>query len=421
MKGFISQGCGFRWTSSLLVFLLLHLTHTAVAEEDGGAFRVGWNDGVRVKSQDERFEIKFGGRIFLDGAYVEADNTLDRIAPKLQGRGVEIRSARLYSEGTIYRAVRYKLEYDFEGGDLSAADVWIGLAIIPCVGHVRFGHMKEPYSLAALTDGNSITFMERALPAEAFAPSRNTGIQLSNSALDDRMTWSLGVFQATGESGNGFSDGSDYNVTVRMTGLPWYADEGRKLLHVGLSYSHQFRSRDAPVRFGSRPEAHFASRETVNTGDFDADDVDLLTPELALVFGPVSLQAEYFYVPIKRTGEKDLSYDGFYITVSYFVIGGQRRYEMREGVFGRVVPKENFRPTKSGWGAVELAGRISELDTNGPSMKGGKELNFTFGMNWYLNPNSRLMFNYIHASEDDRPDGANGDLNIVQARAQIDF
>ena len=94
---------------------------------------------------------------------------------------------------------------------------------------------------------------------------------------------------------------------------------------------------------------------------------------------------------------------------------------MKKGYFGRVVPEKNFHPTQPGCGALELAGRISELDTNGPSLRGGKELNFTFGANWYLNPNTRFMFNYIRASAADRPDGAEGDLHVVQARIQIDL
>ena len=458
-----SQGRGFVWLSLVLMFMLLFFVQSSLAaeekpvteeileimrsegqiteeqykelkekarkeqEEDESTFRLYWQDGVRLDSKDDKFKIKFGGRIFLDWTFIDTDDKLDRTRPGLQGHGVEIRSARLYSEGTIYDALQYKLEYDFaggdsgEGGDPTAEDVWIGLTKIPYVGDIRFGHMKEPFSLDELTNGSHITFMERALPVEAFAPGRNTGVQLLNSALDDRITWKVGAFQDTDDFGYGFSDSSDYDITARVTGLPWYADNGRKLLHLGLSYSHQFRSSDNQIRLASRPEAHNTSDETVDTGDFDADDVDLFAPELALVFGPFSVQTEYFHIPIKSDSGGDPTYDGFYINVSGFVTGEHRNYDAKEGYFGRVLPKKNFHPTQPGWGAVELAARISELDTNGGDVRGGKELNFTFGLNWYLNPNTRLMFNYVHASVDDRIDGANGDMNIFQARIQIDF
>jgi len=451
-----SQGRAFVWLSSVLMVMLLFLVQSALAdeekpvteeileimrsegqiteeqykelkekakkehEEDESTFRAYWQDGVRLDSKDNKLKIKFGGRIFLDWTQIDTEGKLDRKRPDLQGHGVEIRSARLYSEGTIYEAVQYKLEYDFEGGNLNAKNVWIGLTKIPYVGNIRFGYMKEPFSLDELTSGSYITFMERALPVEAFAPGRNTGVQLLNSALDDRITWKVGAFQDTDEFGNAFSNSSDYNITARVTGLPWYADKD-KLLHLGLSYSHQFRSPANQVRFASRPEAHNTSDETVDTRDFDADDVDLFAPELALVFGPFSVQAEYFYVPIKSDSGGDPTYDGFYINVSGFVTGEHRNYDVKKGYFGRVLPKKNFHPTQPGWGAVELAARISELDTNDGDVRGGKELNLTFGANWYLNPNTRFMFNYIYASVDDRLDKANGDLNIFQARVQIDF
>ena len=391
-------------------------------EEEESTFRAYWQDGVRLDSKDNRFKIKFGGRIFLDWTYIDTNDKLDKTRPDLQGHGVEIRSARLYSEGTIYDAVQYKLEYDFEGGDLNAEDVWIGLTKIPYVGNIRFGHMKEPFSLELQASLSHITFMERALPVEAFSPGRNgrnTGVQLLNSAFDERITWKVGAFQDTDEFGNGFSNNSDYNIAARLTGLPWYAENGRKLLHLGLSYSHRFRSPDNPVRFASPPEAHNTGSPTVDTRDFEVDDVDLLTPELALVFGPFSVQTEYFYVPIKGDSAGDPTYDGFYINVSGFVTGEHRNYDMVGGYFGRVKPKKNFHPTQPGWGALELAARISELDTNDGNVKGGKQLNLTFGANWYLNPNTRFMFNYIYAKVDDHPDSANGELNIFKPESRL--
>ncbi|NLE39072.1 MAG: porin, partial [Pirellulaceae bacterium] len=43
----------------------------------------------------------------------------------------------------------------------------------------------------------------------------------------------------------------------------------------------------------------------------------------------------------------------------------------------------------------------------------------TIGLNWYLNPYTRVMFNYVHSTlEDDLGDGS---LSIFQMRTQIDF
>ena len=52
------------------------------------------------------------------------------------------------------------------------------------------------------------------------------------------------------------------------------------------------------------------------------------------------------------------------------------------------------------------------------------EFYVTADLNWYFNPNIRLMFNYIRAHVEDRrtsPSIGNGYANIFQARLQFAF
>jgi phosphate-selective porin OprO/OprP len=83
----------------------------------------------------------------------------------------------------------------------------------------------------------------------------------------------------------------------------------------------------------------------------------------------------------------------------------------------------NFRPLKGGWGALELGLRYSYVDLNDEGIKGGKESNLTAGLNWYLSPNFRFMFNYIRARVKDRkiPPVDSGRADIFQARFQIAY
>ena len=71
-------------------------------------------------------------------------------------------------------------------------------------------------------------------------------------------------------------------------------------------------------------------------------------------------------------------------------------------------------------GAWEIAGRFSYLDLNDKAIQGGTITDYTAGLNWYLNPYTKLMLNDVYSTDEPRV-GANGYLNTVEMRAQIDF
>ena len=85
-------------------------------------------------------------------------------------------------------------------------------------------------------------------------------------------------------------------------------------------------------------------------------------------------------------------------------------------MFGRVIPKNPFRPSARQWGAFQIAARVSMLDLDDADIRGGQELNFTLGLNRYLLSNLRLSANYVHG----RVFGQ-GDVDILQARLHVDF
>jgi phosphate-selective porin OprO/OprP len=62
--------------------------------------------------------------------------------------------------------------------------------------------------------------------------------------------------------------------------------------------------------------------------------------------------------------------------------------------------------------------RLSNLDLNdaGAGVSGGELDDLTLGVNWYLDPTTRVMLNWVNA--DIR---GLGEANALQARFQIDF
>ncbi len=378
-------------------------------------FRVHWKEGVRFDSEDGRFKLKFGGRIMNDWATISEGDSLSGAHGDFEN-GTEIRRARLYVSGDIYEDFMFKAQYDFAGGDADINDMYIGMKNIPYVGHLKVGHFKEAFGLEEMNSSKYVIFMERSL-ASAFLPARNSGAMIYDDALDQRLTWAAGIFHDADGFGNGTEDGN-FSVTGRVTGLPWYRENGRKLLHLGLAYS--YRSPDA-TQFRSKPESNLVPVYLVDTGSFAVEDERRLGAELALVHGPFSFQGEYMRSDVDTELVGDRSFDGYYVEASYFLTGESRAYKRSAGAFGRMKPKRNFSLSGAnrGPGAWEVGLRYSHLDLNDGVIRGGEQDDITLGLNWYLNPNVRIMWNYVHAEVDDAL--ADGDLDIFQTRFQVDF
>ena len=78
----------------------------------------------------------------------------------------------------------------------------------------------------------------------------------------------------------------------------------------------------------------------------------------------------------------------------------------------------NIKP-RSPYGALELAIRYSELDLDDGTVLGGRERDWTAGVNWYLNRYLKLQANYVHANSDRR--GLPVDPNVVEVAHKIPF
>jgi phosphate-selective porin OprO and OprP len=378
-------------------------------------FRFYWKDGPKFETADKNFKLHLGGRIQNDWAIVTPSKALqEEVGIGSFQSGTEFRRARLEIEGDIYKDFFFKFQLDFAGGDVTFKDVYMGAQNVPGVQEVRIGHYKEYFSLEEQTSSKYITFMERALP-NVFSPERATGAGIHPNFFGERLTYGLGVFRGnTQETGNGFGDNQDYDLSTRVTGLPWYEDKGSQLVHLGFSYVHQFRSNE-DLRYRQRPESHLASR-FVDTGDFPANSIDLVNPELAAVWGPLSLQAEYIRAFVDAPELDDPAFDGWYAYLSYFVTGEHRVYKLEEAAFDKVSPKHNFHfGPDGGWGAWEVAARYSKLNLNSGDVQGGNLGDSTLGVNWYLNPNIRIMANYVYSGRTDKP----GSANIYESRFQV--
>jgi len=398
---------------------------------DVSGLHVYWKDRFRVESVEKAVRIQVGGIAQLDSGYIGADRELETAFPGLRGYHTDFRRLRLTTCTTLYDTIDIEFDIDF-AQQQEIKDFWIGMGDLPVLGNVRAGHIKEPFSLEELTSNTNLTFMERGLPILAFSPGRDVGVLCQNTALDDRMTWSVGAFMVTGSFANlvnatdRLSHISGYALTGRITTLPWYGERGRRLMHAGFSFTYQDRdetSQDSRLTLSALPESDITNQRLISTPSFYCGGMYLIAPEFAVVLGPLSFQAEVVQVAVDAGGANNPDFWGGYVYASYFLTGEHRLYDREAGIFFQVTPKNNFQFLGSGWGAWELALRFSYADLNGGNIRGGREGNIAAGINWYIDPHFRLVVNYIHVDARDRTDPPldSGTSCIYQARLQIAF
>ncbi len=387
---------------------------------------------LKFKTKDGDFKAQVGGRVQVDGAWYSDDEGI-------LGDGTEIRRARLFMAGTVWNDWHFKGQYDFAGDSASVNDAYIkytGLEdIIGFPLDTTIGHFKEAFALEQLTSSKYITFMERALPVEAFAPGRNLGFAVNSHGklFDGGWTAAAGIFGEGIDGGPGGGIDEVYGGVGRLTIAP--IAEKTRVLHIGgaIEYRELKESLGAGTSFRvrSRPESHIADARLVSATLFTSPaagtkfegNVTRYGAELAGVWGPFSAQGEYIRADydIDTVGGIDADFDGWYAYTSWFVTGESRNYSAKTGAFGRVQP--NGIVGKGGIGAFEVASRFSYLDLNDGLVArggrdGGREKNWTFGLNWYATPSIRFMANYIFVDVDG---GTNINPEIFQVRGQVDF
>ena len=350
------------------------------------------DDGFRIASGDGGWSVQVGALQQLDlAAYNDDEVDLSD--------GTEMRRSRLSVAGTFLKDWQYRVEYEFATSSAALTDAYVTYnAYKPVV--VTLGQFKPPFGMEALSQDKSATFMERALPFYLVSPVvvRAPGAMLSSSGTQ----WSAAVGVFGEPVGNAQGGDEGYGAAARATYAP--LSIGSRIVHLGLSGQWRDPTQDNStnttgakfdtVRFRAKPESNILAQRFVDTGELaDVKNYSFAGVEFAAQYDALSLQTEYQQVSVQRGAPANLDFDTWYAQLACTLTGEARPYRVDRGVFEGIKPAKNFGA--SGWGAFEVAARISELDlTDGP-VTGGRERNATAAVSWYLNPFLRVSANYV--------------------------
>ena len=336
--------------------------------------KVETKGGIKVSTPDKAFEASIGGRIHFD-AYA-----FDRDLASTTGT-TEFRRARLTLAGKLY-GWDYKMEQDFAAGtnldglrDLYVARTALG-------GKFTIGQFKPYRSMEELTSSNEITMMERPF---ASATGLYNGRQFQQGVgylrSGDNYTFGVAAFNLRSASGVR-NEGT--GASARVTFVPINNDNST--LHFGLSASTENANKGSE---NLQARANYAGRrgpaQTIaTTTGLSGDTVNTIGLEAAGAFGPLFFQSEYARATFEQPLAGDQDVDTFYVMGSWMLNGGHKPYKAGNGVFGS--------PKATDKGLWELTARYDTIENK--DIAGLDVSSWILGLNYYINPNVRVMFNY---------------------------
>ena len=355
-------------------------------------------NGVVIASENDGTFLRIGGRLHVDGATFNDD-----VTPL--SNDVVFRRARVHLAGRFRNDWRVATDYDF--GEIEGfKNAWVRYSGFNHT-HITFGNQVAPFSLEETTSSNYLTFMERSV-ATAFSPGFLVGL----TARKWGKKWML----TGGIYGNELNDrqrrkGNGTSVAVRSTWTPMRSKRGH-LVHMGLSVEYRNLS-DHIVRFRTRPESFVTSKKLIDTGTIrDVDDLTTVGLEAAWRYRRFSLQGEYVRTEVSRSAG-NLSFDGGYVATSFFLSKHYRGYRRSSGSFGRFAGGR-----RNAW---QIAARYSVTNLEDKDISGGKERNWTIGLNWFINRHFAVKVDYINADLSPNRKGVNESPDFVQVRLQATY
>lgn len=400
------------------------------------------NNRPTICTADDQNCIALTSRVHFDiGGYDYRPNTAATVPQSLDD-GVNLRRARIGVLGKFMGDWNYALIYDFGGSSdgfastASAGATAVGFlpggglsgvenAYLSYTGFKPFGGtlaveggvMDLPYTLDEASSSNDIPFMERASSANVATNIAAGDFRSAAGArwYDDRF-WA-GAY-VTGPATGAIHSASSvsppgtteqYGAVARVAGQIVSGKDYS--LHIGgdaewlIQPPHNLIANTQTLTLSDRPELRIDPTTLVSTGALaGVSGAQVYSAEVAGTYGPLFFQGEYFWYNVDRNAFAplpSLKFQGGYAEAAYVLTGESRLYNASSAAYGGVVPANPFSLTGGGWGAWEIAGRFSTIDLNDQlatanGVAGGRQTIYTLALNWYVNRNVRLMFDYLH-------------------------
>lgn len=341
---------------------------------------------------------------------------------------------------------------------------------------VAGGVMKAPVSLERLESATNLSFVERAYPTELAPnrqvgfmlhgefdrpdyPSdfSMTGRNMTASGnfpmymYPEFFSYQAGVFNGASNNGSLYSTSNDSkDFQARLFSHPFIHTGLTPLEGLGIGMAGTYgQPNDVALSSFQSPGLQNIftytgtitvpdSKPPVTTTGAKADGTAYrLYPQSYWIWGPFKMVTEYALANqdiANQVLEKGLTVnrysmnqniEAWNVTLDY-VLTGEQNVFLNQGI----KPRHNFNPFEDGWGSWALAARWSAIDFADATFQNigtaakpvypfadprnsvSASTTWALGVNWWLNPNVKLMFDYSQTSFD----GGAAELNPDNTR-----
>ena len=412
---------------------------------------------LEMESGDGRYSIGLTGVIQMDaGDYFSFNPNSAVVGPQQLSNGVNARRARIGIVGVADGDWGYALVWD-AGNSSDATPKGLQTAQI-VYSRIRgrayeFGYSTAYFTLDWATSSNDTMFLERASPSN-IATNFNTGDARSSAGARffGSRYW-LGAYLT------GPAIGNSHTLTAELFGAyeraTYQVLKGSDYtLHLGVGVDELFQAPNNgngtanQLSLSDQPELRIDPTTFLNTGTMGtlANPVTggyVVNLETAATYKSLYWQGEYYHYQVDRQGVSDADFDGAYGEISWTLTGEHHVYNPQAGSYFRITPKNPFRLGQGGWGAWEVAARVSYVDLNSnfqpgtalsanpAAVDGGKQYGYWLGLNWYPNELVRFMLDLSHVDYE-KANGAaapgaplgtpvGATINAISFRAQVAY
>ena len=271
------------------------------------------------------------------------------------------RRARIYVAGSFAEAFDFKAEIDLQGNTLSAGtgqltranEIFINWHKYPAM-NLKFGQLKPAFGAEVLLSDTKMVTIERTLPSDRLADSRQLGISASGDLFHKKLSYLAMVGNGNGANSSA-NDNDKFQKSIRVAFTPVATAKDRVVFGVDGLWSD-----DAGI---TKPDLGLPGNLITGVrrlGGLDAQwthgPLDLSTEWLRGTFEPTN------GVPVAR-----FTAEGAHVTASYFIVPAK---------FQAMVREEWFDPNTA--------------------VSGNTMHTLTLGLNYYLKGDDiKFMINYL--------------------------